>query len=203
MNQSASIDLGNVDVHVLFDKSGSMSENDTPTRKSRWEYSKEFVAGLVTDLGQYDEDGIDITIFDTNFATSNGVTADAVFEVFKKYRPQNGTVLAPPLKAALNLARSRWSDKKQLIIVVTDGQPSDADQVAKVIIEATQAMDRDSQCAISFMQVGTDAQATRFLQELDDALQGQGAKFDIVDTGRLEDLAGMTTQDFVDKTFND
>lgn len=203
MNQSATIDLSNLDVHVLFDKSGSMSEPDTPTGQSRWLYAREFVAGLVTDLGSYDEDGIDITVFDNSFGLNDHVTPNAVFGVFNKYKPGGGTTMAPPLKAALDLAASRWSDKKQLIVVITDGQPTDAAQVAQVIINATQGMDRDSQCAISFLQVGSDANATKFLQQLDDELQSRGAKFDIVDCGKLEELTGLSTQDFVNKAFND
>jgi hypothetical protein len=46
--------------------------------------------------------------------------------------------------------------------------------------------------AISLIQVGNDPTATRFLKILDDELQGAGAKFDIVDTVTLDDMADMT-----------
>jgi hypothetical protein len=62
----------------------------------------------------------------------------------------------------------------------------------KVIIDASRLMDRDEELAISFIQVGSDATATRFLKALDDDLQSAGAKFDIVDTVTLDDMEGMT-----------
>jgi hypothetical protein len=40
--------------------------------------------------------------------------------------------------------------------------------------------------------VGNDRQATEFLKALDDALQGAGAKFDIVDTVTIDDMGDMT-----------
>jgi hypothetical protein len=62
----------------------------------------------------------------------------------------------------------------------------------KVIIEASRQMDRDEELAISFVQVGSDPQATKFLKILDDELQGVGAKFDIVDTVTIDDMEDMT-----------
>ena len=53
-------------------------------------------------------------------------------------------------------------------------------------------MERDEELAISMIQVGSDPQATKFLQALDDQLQGVGAKFDICDTVTLDDLEDMS-----------
>jgi hypothetical protein len=62
----------------------------------------------------------------------------------------------------------------------------------KVIIEASRRIERDEELAISFIQVGKDPQATRFLQVLDDELQSAGAQFDICDTVTIEDMEDMT-----------
>jgi len=62
----------------------------------------------------------------------------------------------------------------------------------RVIIEASRRMDKDEELAISFIQVGSDAQATRFLKVLDDELQGAGAKFDICDTVTMEDMEDLS-----------
>jgi hypothetical protein len=62
----------------------------------------------------------------------------------------------------------------------------------KVIIEASRRIDRDEELAISFIQVGTDHQATAFLKILDDELQSAGAKFDICDTVTMEDMEDMS-----------
>jgi hypothetical protein len=73
----------------------------------------------------------------------------------------------------------------------------------KVIIEASRQMDRDEELAISFMQIGSDREATRFLKALDDELQGAGAKFDIVDTVTVEDLEDMTLTEVLLNAIND
>ena len=64
-------------------------------------------------------------------------------------------------------------------------------------------MERDEELAISVIQVGTDAQATKFLKALDDQLQGVGAKFDICDTVTLDDLEDMSLADVLMNAIND
>jgi hypothetical protein len=164
---------------------------------------QEYVGALTTELGAHDRDGVDLIVFDDQFAVSEGVTPDSVFAVFDNYRPSNGTVLVPPLQWAFNKAKKKWGDKQQLILVITDGEPQDREAVANTIIDFTKSMEDDGQVAISFMQVGGDSGAAQFLEGLDDDLQGRGAKYDIVDTGRLEDLCKLSLQELVDKTFND
>ncbi|MFM6528735.1 MAG: hypothetical protein ACKPI9_27725, partial [Dolichospermum sp.] len=64
--------------------------------------------------------------------------------------------------------------------------------VMKVIIEASRRLDKDEELAISFIQVGNDPQATRFLKILDDELQSADAKFDICDTVTMDDMEDMS-----------
>jgi 5,10-methylene-tetrahydrofolate dehydrogenase/methenyl tetrahydrofolate cyclohydrolase len=76
--------------------------------------------------------------------------------------------------------------------VITDGEPDDRKAVIQVIIAASQKMDRDEELAISFIQVGADPTATQYLKLLDDDLEKVGAKFDIVDTVTIDDMADMS-----------
>ena len=73
----------------------------------------------------------------------------------------------------------------------------------KVIIEASRRMDRDEELAISFIQVGTDSQATKFLKILDDELQGAGAKFDICDTITIDDMEDYSLSEVLLNAIND
>lgn len=45
---------------------------------------------------------------------------------------------------------------------------------------------------MSFIQIGRDPGATRFLKALDDELTRAGAKFDIVDTICLDDMEDLS-----------
>jgi hypothetical protein len=87
--------------------------------------------------------------------------------------------------------------------VITDGEPDDRKAVFEVIIQATRQMEKDEELAISMIQVGADAQATKFLKALDDQLQSVGAKFDICDTITLDDLEDMSLTDVLMNAITD
>jgi hypothetical protein len=209
MNQSQNpnwyqVDLHSLDVMFLVDKSTSMSWTDgIKTGQSRWKYAEELIEGFVRELGAYDDDGIDLAFFNGQFETAEGVTPESFRDVWKAQTPKGGTNLAGPLQWALDKAASRWREKPQLIVVFTDGDPSDKEQIAQIIIKTTHKMDKDEQCAILFAQVGDDANAEAFLAKLDDDLEKAGAKFDIVDAGPVEEVCEGNIQDVVNKAFND
>lgn len=66
------------------------------------------------------------------------------------------------------------------ILVITDGAPNNKQEVARVIRDATMRMNADPELSVSFVQIGNDAAASAYLQELDDRIPG--CRFDIVDT---------------------
>lgn len=204
MTTPTQINLGNLDVTVLVDRSGSMGQNnDTPSKQSRWDYAKETIVSFVTELGKHDDDGLTLIPFNASFTISDNVKPETFGTVWGGLSPGGGTMLAAPLRSALSLASKRWKEKQQLIIVLTDGEPQDRPDVAGVIIDATKTMERDEQAAILFLQVGRDKEAKAFLDALDNDLQSKGAKFDIVDADDLDTVAGKSLQDVVNKAFND
>jgi hypothetical protein len=73
----------------------------------------------------------------------------------------------------------------------------------EVIINASRRMTQDEELAISFIQVGKDAGATKFLKALDDQLQGAGAKFDICDTITMDDIADMSLAEVLMNAISD
>ena len=91
----------------------------------------------------------------------------------------------------------------ETILVITDSEPDDRKAGMKVIIEASRRMDRDEELAISFIQVGSDQQATKFLKVLDDELQGAGAKFDICDTITIDDMEDLSLSEVLLNAIND
>jgi hypothetical protein len=125
------------------------------------------------------------------------VTSNKVTQIFRENDPSGSTDLAGVLKHATDnyferKAAGQTKPSGETILVVTDGEPDDRKAVMKVIIDASRRMQRDEELAISFIQVGTDSQATKFLKILDDELQGAGAKFDICDTITMEDMEDLS-----------
>jgi Mg-chelatase subunit ChlD len=185
------------DYTLIIDKSGSMSTPDQSGGRSRWQAAQESTLALARKCEQFDPDGITVYLFSGRFKRYDNVTSDKVAQIFMENEPMGTTDLAGVLKDATDqyLRRKVSGQTKpngETILVITDGEPDDRKAVMRVIIEASRHMDRDEELAISLIQVGTDATATRFLKALDDELEGAGAKFDIVDTITLEDMENLT-----------
>jgi hypothetical protein len=158
---------------------------------------QESTLAIASKCEEFDPDGITVYLFSGRFKRYDNVTASKVGQIFQENEPSGRTDLASVLQDATNNYFQRKTARQtkqngETILVVTDGEPDDRKAVMKVIIEASRRMDRDEELAISFVQVGTDSQATKFLKVLDDELQGAGAKFDIVDTVTMDDMEDMT-----------
>lgn len=186
--------LSEYDFIVAIDKSGSMGTEDMKGR-SRWDYMKETAESFARDMNKIDSDGIGLVLFSgSGIETTDGAGPEKVAEVMRNNNPRGGTPLAEALTAALNLAGK--SDKKDFIIVFTDGIPDDKTAAAAVIRNQANKQTNDDDCTILFVQVGYDAEASKYLKMLDDDLKG--AKFDIVDAKTIDEAEKFaTTADLV------
>ncbi len=185
------------DYTLIIDKSGSMSTNDQPGGKTRWDTAQESTMALARKCEEIDPDGITVYVFSGRFRRYDNVTSDKVSQVYQENEPMGRTDLASVLQDAISnyLKRKASGETKpngETILVITDGEPNDRKSVMRVIIEASQQLDGDQELGISLIQVGTDRKATQFLKALDDQLESAGAKFDIVDTVTIDDMEEMT-----------
>lgn len=192
--------LSEYDFIVAVDASGSMSIADVKGR-SRWDTMQESLLAFARDLNAIDSDGLGLVIFNGNSVDSfDGVTPDKIAEIFTTRSPRSSTPLAEALTASLKLAGK--SEKKDFIIVFTDGVPDDKEAAAKVIRDQSNSQAADDDCTILFVQVGYDANATAYLKLLDDDLKG--CKFDIVDAKTIEEAEKFaTTVDLIIAAIND
>ena len=171
--------LANFDFQILIDTSGSMGSNDPGKIGTRLQRAKESVIGLVGELSQVDEDGLDIIFFGGETVTHvSGVKSTVDVETAFSRRASGSTPTAEALAKAFEVAGK--SDKPDFIIVITDGEPNNRQAVKDVLIKQANSQANDADLTVLFIQIGDDASAASFLAELDDGLHG--AKFDIVDT---------------------
>lgn len=182
------------DYTLILDKSGSMSVPDQLGGKSRWQAAEESTLALARKCEQLDPEGITVYLFSSRFKRYEAVTAHQVEQMFMENDPMGTTNLAAVLLDATQQyfyrkAAGKTKPNGETILVVTDGAPDDRKAVMETIVNATNKMDRDEELAISFIQIGQDMGATKFLQALDEQLQGVGAKFDICDTLTMDDMA--------------
>lgn len=196
------------DYTLIIDKSGSMSINDRPGGKTRWESARESTLALAKKCEEIDPDGITVYLFSGRFRRYDNVTSDKVNQIYQENDPMGRTDLSSVLLDAVDnyFGRKAAGEAKangETILVVTDGEPDDYKSVMRVIIEASRQIDRDDELGISLIQVGNDRKATQFLTALDDQLQSAGAKFDIVDTVTIDDMQGMTLAEVLLKAITD
>lgn len=196
------IDFTKYDYKILIDKSGSTDQRDCPNNLSRWQQEKEWAKVIAQKCETYDSDGIDVILFDNDITVYTGVTSAKVDEIFRKENPGGSTNLADALKTALQPFLNRRKEasggffgigkrpftvdfsikvKPMIIIVLTDGEPNDKMAVVEVIKKTTECIQGRDEVGITFVQVGKNAEASKFLQKLDDNLTSEGTKFDIVD----------------------
>ncbi len=200
MNISMQEKLQNRDYYVVLDKSGSMSERDTPSGQSRWDYAKESVLAIANTLQPMDPDGITLVPFSGGFKFYPNTTPDKLKDIYAENSPMGSTNLAPPLQACFDdydKAKKANTSKANgaIIVVITDGEPADEDAAAKAIVKfGNKLTGGREEFGIQFLQVGRDAHATAFLNRLDNNLAKEGAKLDIVNTIPIDEVekVGLT-----------
>jgi uncharacterized protein with von Willebrand factor type A (vWA) domain len=196
------------DYTLIIDKSGSMSTPDQRGGRSRWMEVQESTLALARKCEQFDPDGITVYLFSGRFKRYDDVTSARVEQIFQENDPAGTTNLAAVLQDATNhyfqlKAAGKAKPAGETILVITDGEPDDRRAVMEVIVNASRQMERDEELAISFVQIGSDPQATKFLQALDDQLEGVGAKFDICDTVTFADIEDMSLSEVLLNAISD
>ncbi|MGB3636939.1 MAG: VWA domain-containing protein [Rivularia sp. (in: cyanobacteria)] len=196
------------DYTLIIDKSGSMSTPDQAGGKSRWEIMQESTLALARKCEQFDPDGMTVYLFSGRFKRFEDVTSEKVAQIFMENDPAGTTNLAGVLKDATDdyfkrKAAGETKPNGETILVVTDGEPDDRKAVFEVIINASRQMEKDEELGISIVQVGSDAQATKFLKALDDQMESIGAKFDICDTVTFDDMEDMSLAEILTNAIND
>lgn len=199
-------DLGMRNYVVCIDRSGSMGESvGKGSPVTRWDAVKEYALTMARECEKFDDDGIDVYLFNTKFEKFPNTTADKVDDIFKKNSPMGGTNFVPVLQDVFNCHFA--SNKPTTVLVFTDGEPSDGatgqKAVAKLLIDTANKLEGDAELGISFIQIGRDPAATAFLKKLDDDLQSAGAKFDIVDAKTCDDLDSVNPTDILLAAVND
>lgn len=200
--------IANRDYYLILDKSGSMKERDTPTGKSRWEYVRESTIAIAQKCLELDPDGISIYVFDNGHTAIHDVdSTDKVNEIFDTYPPGGGTNLSGVLRSCFRHYRRDGRGKDDVtgatFVVITDGVPNDQDAVVERITKCSNRALDEREFAVTFIQVGCDVGATEYLKRLDDDLQKQGARYDIVDTKTNDEVEEVgLTQALVDAIFD-
>jgi len=183
------------DYTIIVDASGSMWKAGSIPGHTRWDDAREALAHLIVPACECDPDGITLYFFGSEFVKHENVSSpEQIRQLFEQQEALGSTDLASVLQDAVMPDKE---SRPETILVITDGEPDDAAAAARVIVNATKHLAKDEDLSISFIQVGNDVGATRFLKSLDDSLQSQGAKFDVVDTLTCTEMGQMKFADII------
>ena len=197
-------DLTKYDFIIAIDRSASMGDVHKST--SRWEAAEESTIGLARQVEKFDDDGIDVVLFNDRVKYLSGVKSSDVSRIFQETSPMGGTdTTGLVLEVAKRYfeRKAKGNAKPVICQVITDGRPENESTLQQAIIDISRKLDRDEELSFQFIQYGNDKRATDFLKNLDDNLVSKGAKFDIVDTITADELGDMTIVDLLLKAVND
>lgn len=178
---------------LLIDKSASMQSPDGAG--TRWSSTELAVRGMVDAVFKYDIDhSIPVFLFGDRVDDIGELTdSSQVLQLFKEYQPDGrSTNLAAGLQAALSKYLGSKRENYEYVpgttvIIFTDGKPDSEgavrDYIKEIVDPSKGYISNHEELALSFIQVGDDAGASKFLKGLDD-----GFAPDICDTKKDDDL---------------
>jgi hypothetical protein len=191
---------------IIIDRSGSMSTPDGLRPGTRWTSAEKAVENMIDTIFRYDVDhSIPLYIFDHEVIFLGEVTNSSQIKgVFKEFKPRGTTGLNEALKEALETYAGAKRPNYEVVpgttfIVLLDGGANDETAVFNTLNYYANPksgyVTNHTQIAISFIQIGDDPSATRFLKKLDDEIEP-----DIVDA-KKDDL--LYTKGGLDKILYD
>jgi uncharacterized protein YegL len=207
----STFDLSRIDVAILVDTSGTMSESDAYPNSplTRLAAVGESAFALAKEMEQHDPDGLTVVRFAGKVRLFDGQTSAKIKQLFQEIRPMGSTntkeaietvanLLLPKQKAAIAAGQPHNSI---CAIVFTDGEPDDKVGLAQAIVNITKQLSDRSEFGILFVQVGNDADASAYLEKLNNHLTEYGAAHDIVACCKLTDLEDMTPVEIIEQAF--
>ncbi len=169
--------LANHNIVLLVDNSASMGTRDCGNL-SRWEWCQGQTNNMYKEAEKAVGNKLNIVIFNSNYRSYQQCTLQRVGDVFKQNTPTGESFMAPAISEALNSVRGKLNyGQPAVVAIITDGRPSDADQVKKLVVAATKDIVNPDLLTITFIEIGS---YFPYLRELDNDLTKQGAKSDIV-----------------------
>ncbi len=183
---------------IALDISGSMGATDCPGGMSRFAYTLETLKTFVREAAKWDPDGVSFYPFGVRCHAFPDMQPDDIDAKIGTLSLEGATMTHLAISAAYAEHKSK-SNEQTFLMIFTDGEPSDPPAVQKAIVDITQDVKDEKEFRIAFLTVGNRSPGLQtWLTELDDALPG--AKYDIVDVKKLEEVDFMAA---VDGAIND
>ena len=202
------VQLDHRDYTVIVAKTARSVAHAPPGFEARWTAAYGAIIELIHACEKFDQDGITLYVSSRDqtkgtFSQHHHVRSDQVEAIVTANFPPTTVDLLEGLQLSLEAyfhrkATGTAKHNGEIIVVLIDGEPHNRSDVVKLLVEASQRIDLDSELGIGFAQVGDDVLTRGFLKSLDEDLRSSaGAKFDIVHTRVLEQIYPACLTEFL------
>jgi hypothetical protein len=208
MKQPKTIDpvwkkLKNYDIVILIDQSGSMGDPVDATGTSKWDWCANQITSFASQAQENTGRPCTMVTFNGQYKLKHNLSARDVQQTFLANAPYGATDLATPLDFVLQDYIRSAGTNPLLVVVLTDGMPTNPELVEKTIIDITKRMSSPDQIKIVFFEIGNDAEGAALLKLLDLELVSEGARYDIVNANGFERLRQVGLKVALYDTFSD
>mmetsp|Transcript_39867 Transcript_39867/g.83353 ORF Transcript_39867/g.83353 Transcript_39867/m.83353 type:complete len:409 (+) Transcript_39867:148-1374(+) len=200
-----------VDVPDYDEIKGELTGQETKAKKpekvppTRWEKAVTSLNSIVTQVAKIDPDGVDVVCFPGSGGEGglsydiyrNLKDATGLEDIVTAVEPKGQCRMGATMDVVLKEAFARGFETPTTVLVLTAGCPDDSEQLTKILEEAAKNVDKDSDLTVTFVQVGDDEEAEKYLSHLDTELttiSSSGEEIDIVDTVKDEDIQKAVTE---------
>ena len=170
---------------IALDISASMRSTDTPTGVSRYKYALEQCHQFAHEAAKYDS-GVSAYTFGAQVHGHENVAPDQLDSLLATPTFESATMTNLLVQTAYD-EHVRGGKEQTVLMIFTDGEPSDPDALLKTVANITQKLKSNEEFTMIFITVGQRSpELQAFLTKLDDSLPG--AKYDIVSVKALEEV---------------
>ncbi|KAG6374071.1 hypothetical protein JVT61DRAFT_4712 [Boletus reticuloceps] len=189
--------------------SSSLTDSMSMQEGNLWEQAREALAGIVDIANQYGSKGADIHFMHWDDYAPNMQVIVFPLQTLQKDTDRNhceDTPTGAKLGQIINhyvplIEPERTTHEPITVVVITDGLPTDQEDLERVIVDAAHRLDRhhvkQDMFGIQFVQIGTDPAASELLHVLDNHLETRYKIRDLVDSTPYDPAHGAFDTEYM------
>lgn len=175
---------------TAIDISASMQATDTKDGSTRLNYTIETFKTFANEAAKFDENGVSLYAFGaTVYAYPDLKPEDFSAKLAEVAGKREGATQTHMVIKAAYAEHKQKASKQTFLLIFTDGEPTDAAATQQVIVNIANEVADPAEFRIAFITVGNRSpELDAYLTKLDDGLTAAGAKHDIVDVKKIDEV---------------
>lgn len=175
--ESAIRNLADYEIVVIADDSGSMLGRMGDESHTKWVELKRLLITVAKIATIFDSNGFDLVFL--NRASQKSVKNPALIETYFADSPDGGTPLIRRLNEVMSAYRHKLEERKLLVFVATDGEPSDGNMVNWFETKFASDTLLRERVAISFVMCTEEEKVLKVYNETIDEIKGKDSNKDL------------------------